>query len=375
MEYLAPEKPLPLPAAPLPELKDPETIGDGEADGDYWGALSRVELSRYIARRGAELSSKAENSRQDRRRQLEIAGDWASEVPGAYADEIPGFEHTDAWSIVLDALQFERQELHRGLTSAHWPDALWSPECLGAQAAKEFDVLLTKRVKDLETLADERDDATRAALHALPVGVHLRQLLCDTRCAAGNLTAAAEALAGAVVKEQGADPLCPPMLFGWEGSLDCKYLRAQHCLRLGRLAVLGAVREVAAAEAFQSAGTALDLRKASLCREASRKAATAARRLLKDARKLYEEEISSLGRQQTLDLEEEWSLALRCGRLLTMELQSQAAALAGEVSEVFLQEAIDESIRLQADDAATQRLQRLLSSMRHVLTSKLKALA
>ncbi|CAJ1333033.1 unnamed protein product [Effrenium voratum] len=207
-----------------------------ELDGD-WGALSRVEISRYISRRSAGLALSAESSRQ--RRAAAAAREW-TEVPGAHADVIEGLEDAEAWKVALEAIAFERTHLRRG-TSNSWPDALWSPSCLSPEAAEDLEA----KICGFLTLEAGRLSQCKA----LPVAVLLRHLQCDCRAARGDLRGAAEALAGAVAQETGADPLRPPLLFGWEDSLSCDYLKAQHCARLARLAFLAAEAARETAEA------------------------------------------------------------------------------------------------------------------------------
>lgn len=364
------ETPVPN-AIVLPNLAEPPPLSsEVEPDGDCWGVLARVELSRYIAHRTTILSAIAEMSRLRRTQELEAVGSWAVEVPGAHADDVPGLEHTAAWATVLDALAFERQHLRRGQHFTQWPDVLWSPQCLGAVEAAEFESRLTNWIQAMEAQADSSDCKTRDAFKALPVSVLLRQLLADARCASGDLVGASKVLAGAVAKEAGADPLRPPLLIGWEDSLQCNYVKAQQCARLARVALL-------AVEAQPEYASDLPRREA-LQREAVAHAVSSARRLLKDARRLIEVELAeaeqhALRQRSALDLEEHWHLALRCSRLLVLEMQATAARLCKSHCEAqgFLRDAVNQTVILQADEAATPRLQRLLAALRQTLLRKL----
>lgn len=354
----------------LPILAEPPPLGNEvEPDGDCWGVLARVELSRYIAHRTTILSAIAEASRLRHAQELEAAGSWSVEVPGAHADDVPGLEHTAAWATVLEALTFERQHLRRGQHFTQWPDVLWSPQCLGPVEAAKFESRLTDWIQAMEAQVDSGDCKTRDALKALPVSVLLRQLLADARCASGDLLGASKILAGAVAREAGADPLRPPLLIGWEDSLQCNYVKAQQCARLARVALL-------AVEAQPENASNLSCREA-LQREVVAHAVSSARRLLKDARRLIEAELVAaeqhvLQQQSALDLEEHWHLALRCSRVLVLELQATAARLGKSHGDAqgFLRDAADQTVILQADEAATPRLQRLLAALRQRLLQK-----
>ena len=231
----------------------PQKLDDDDADGDCFGVLSRVELSRYIARKSAKLVrneidevTRLHNSQSVSEEDLggakKTATDLASlqDVPLDALGSIP-------WMILLDALAFEKEQLRRGFSN-QWPDALWSPACMDREAASEFERKLTNKIRDIEKAADAQD-SIRTSLETVPIAILLRQLLCDARIAVGNLSGAAEALFGAVIPEAGADPLQPPLLLVWGDSLNCNYLKAQQCLRLGRLAVMAAAESLAAAQA------------------------------------------------------------------------------------------------------------------------------
>eukprot|EP00438_Fugacium_kawagutii_P005725 Skav230029 [mRNA] locus=scaffold261:288206:289162:- [translate_table: standard] len=233
--------------------KPPEKPADDDVDGDATGVLCRVELSRYIARRGAILALESERSRCQHTEAFSSScesDDWTKEVPGTRAAEILSLKDTDAWKTVLDAISFERTHLRRGFSN-HWPDVLWSPACLDSESATALEIQLAEWIKDLEALADG-SDAIRNGLRTMPIAVLLRQLLCDFRIAIGDLKGAARALAGAVATESG-DPLRPPLLVGWEDSLSCDYLKAQQCFRLARLALLAVAESCAEAKAHHGA--------------------------------------------------------------------------------------------------------------------------
>ena len=185
-----------VPAPPALEANDLE-------DGDPLGVLSRVEISRYISRWSATHSSDSLHSS------------------------------------ILEAVSFEREHLRRGFSN-HWPDALWSPGCLSVEALEVFESRLTERIE-------------MGSKGVQPIQVLLRHLLCDALIALGDFKRAAKALAGAVATPSGADALRPPLLIGWEDSLDCNYLKAQHCFRLGRVALAAAAETVAAAQAATEA--------------------------------------------------------------------------------------------------------------------------
>lgn len=225
----------PLDFLPAP----PESLED-DADGDCFGVLSRVELSRYIARRSAILV------------RTQQSGQGASVESGSDRLEMSTesfcLKEVDIpWKVILDALSFERMQLRRGFSN-QWPDALWSPACLNREAVTELECKLTKCIREIEELADAQD-CVRSSLQAMPLGVLLRHLLCDARIAVGDLSCAAKALWGAVTPEAGADPLQPPLLIVWENCLNCNYLKAQQCLRFGRLAILAAAQSLVAAQA------------------------------------------------------------------------------------------------------------------------------
>ncbi|CAK9033083.1 unnamed protein product [Durusdinium trenchii] len=224
----------PLDFLPAP----PESLED-DADGDCFGVLSRVELSRYIARRSAILV------------RTQQSGQGASVESGSDRLEMSTesfcLKEVDIpWKVILDALSFERMQLRRGFSN-QWPDALWSPACLNREAVTELECKLTKCIREIEELADAQD-CVRSSLQAMPLGVLLRHLLCDARIAVGDLSCAAKALWGAVTPEAGADPLQPPLLIVWENCLNCNYLKAQQCLRFGRLAILAAAQSLVAAQ-------------------------------------------------------------------------------------------------------------------------------
>lgn len=374
IQYTQPAEPPAPDAIVLPKLSEPPPLGyEVEPDGDCWGVLARVELSRYIAHRTTILSAAAEQSRLRRTQELEVAGSWTTQVPGAHADDVPGLEHTAAWATVLEALAFERQHLRRGQHFTQWPDVLWSPQCLEKVEAAGFESRLTGWVQAMEAEAERSTGTTRDALKALPVSALLRQLLADTRCASGDFSGASKALAGAVAKEAGADPLRPPLLIGWEDSLQCNYVKAQQCARLARVALL-------AVEAQPEYAAEFPLREG-MQREAVAGAVSAARRLLKDARRLMDVELveaeqHALQQLSAMDLEEHWHLALRCSRLLVLEMQATAARLSNSRGEAkgFLREAMDQTVILQADEFATPRLQRLLAARRQKLVQKLSYL-
>ena len=151
----------------------PEKLIDDDGDGDSTGALCRVELSRYIARRSAMLAREAEISRRQHSEAFSAniceSDDWTTECPGAYAADTMSLKDTAAWTTVLDAISFERAHLRRG-SSNQWP--------------------VTDFITHLDALADG-SDAIRCGLHAMPIAVLLRQLLCDLRMATGDLRGAA----------------------------------------------------------------------------------------------------------------------------------------------------------------------------------------
>ena len=171
----------------------PEKLMDDDGDGDSTGALCRVELSRYIARRSAMLAREAEISRRQHSDAFSAniceSDDWTTECPGAHAADTMSLKDTAAWTTVLDAISFERAHLRRG-SSNQWPDALWSPACLSSEAASSLEVQFTNFITHLDALADG-SDAIRCGLHAMPIAVLLRQLLCDLRMATGDLRGAA----------------------------------------------------------------------------------------------------------------------------------------------------------------------------------------
>ncbi len=171
----------------------PEKLMDDDGDGDSTGALCRVELSRYIARRSAMLAREAEISRRQHSDAFSAniceSDDWTTECPGAHAADTMSLKDTAAWTTVLDAISFERAHLRRG-SSNQWPDALWSPACLSSEAASSLEVQVTNFITHLDALADG-SDAIRCGLHAMPIAVLLRQLLCDLRMATGDLRGAA----------------------------------------------------------------------------------------------------------------------------------------------------------------------------------------
>ena len=230
-----------------PEPPPVDTFSGDDEDGDYRGVLCRVELSRYIARKNAYLAALAETSRQQRQQTAMGDGDWQGEVPGAHAETMPGLEDASAWSLVVEALSFERRHLKRG-SSNGWPDAYWSPACLSClrpEALVQLDVALAQLLPHLDgPVCDEESS------RALPVPVFMRQLLSDVRLATGDLHGASAALAISKSAEpESADPLRPLLLIAWEDALDCDFLKAHHCFRLGRLAIVAARTELLAAQA------------------------------------------------------------------------------------------------------------------------------
>ena len=150
-----------------------------EDDGDCQGVLSRVELSRYIARKNAGLAALAETSRQQRLKFALGDGDWQGEVPGGHAGHdhpLPGLEDAAAWSLVLEAVAFERKHLKRG-SSNNWPDAFWSPACLcrlRPDALAQLDAELASLLPQLDASEGDGDDSS---FRALPASVFMRQLL------------------------------------------------------------------------------------------------------------------------------------------------------------------------------------------------------
>ena len=229
----------------LTEVAPLQTADGDDEDGDCHGVLCRVEMSRYIARKNARLAGLAETSRQARQRTA-LDGDW-HEVPGAHAAQLPGLEDAAAWEAVLEAVSFERKHLKRG-SSSNWPDSFWSPACLNTLRPDSVNQL------DEElSLVLPRFDASKCAedsFRALPAAVFMRQLLSDVRLARGNLHGAAVALAISKSAEpESADPLRPLLLIAWEDALDCNFLKAHHCFRLGRLAIVAAKAELVVAQA------------------------------------------------------------------------------------------------------------------------------
>ena len=84
----------------------------------------------------------------------------------------------------------------------------------------------------------------------LPPDPASRNALSDLRLALGNLHGAAVALAISKSAEpESADPLRPLLLIAWEDALDCDFLKAHHCFRLGRLAIISANAELLVAQA------------------------------------------------------------------------------------------------------------------------------
>jgi len=354
----------------------PEKLIDDDGDGDSTGALCRVEISRYIARRSAMLAREAEISRRQHSEVFSAniceSDDWTTECPGAYAADTMSLKDTAAWTTVLDAISFERAHLRRG-SSNQWPDALWSPACLSSEAASSLEVQVTDFITHLDALADG-SDAIRCGLHAMPIAVLLRQLLCDLRMATGDLRGAARALAGAVATESGSDPLRPPLLIGWEDSLSCNYLKAQQCYRLGRLALLAVAENSAAAKVAKEEAYTHELRQRREAQHAdlARGALLSARPLLRDAARLYKVELESTD-LKLLDKEEEWRLALQCCLLLTLQLEAEVCEMlespADEVKKI-LSKAIQLSVTVQACPAATARCQRLVFEVHRRLLDK-----
>ncbi|CAK9033075.1 Protein disulfide isomerase-like 2-1 [Durusdinium trenchii] len=344
----------PLDFLPAP----PESLED-DADGDCFGVLSRVELSRYIARRSAILV------------RTQQSGQGASVESGSDRLEMSTesfcLKEVDIpWKVILDALSFERMQLRRGFSN-QWPDALWSPACLNREAVTELECKLTKCIREIEELADAQD-CVRSSLQAMPLGVLLRHLLCDARIAVGDLSCAAKALWGAVTPEAGADPLQPPLLIVWENCLNCNYLKAQQCLRFGRLAILAAAQSLVAAQVAKVEAYTEELRHR---REAqhvdrARRALRSARSLLRDASRLYKAEMES-EKLHLLDHEDEWSLALQCGHLLALQLEAEASRMLEcppDEVKIILSTGIQLSNAIQASSAATARLQRLVFELR-----------
>jgi len=361
-----------LSSVPEPPPLNCSEGGVDDEDGDVHGVLSRVELSRYIARKNESLAALAEESRLQKQRAALGDGDWQGEVPGAHSDLNPGLEDAAAWRLVLEALSFERKHFKRG-SSNTWPDGFLSPACLSSRdELLQLDAELTSLLPRFDAMdAPVCEDSLRA----LPAAVFMRQLLSDLRLALGNLHGAAVALAISKSAEpESADPLRPLLLIAWEDALDCDFLKAHHCFRLGRLAIISANAELLVAQELRNASpTKLQLRRAADHETAAANAALAARRLLQDAHRLFEEQIALHGQeglhQKTLDMEEEWGISLRCGLLMTMLTQVQAFELLNRIDdkERTLSAAIKLSISLQAEREASPRLQRLLAKLRSEL--------
>eukprot|EP00439_Symbiodinium_sp_Y106_P060307 s322_g8.t3 len=250
-----------LSSVPEPPPLNCSEGGVDDEDGDVHGVLSRVELSRYIARKNESLAALAEESRLQKQRAALGDGDWQGEVPGAHSDLNPGLEDAAAWRLVLEALSFERKHFKRG-SSNTWPDGFLSPACLSSRdELLQLDAELTSLLPRFDAMdAPVCEDSLRA----LPAAVFMRQLLSDLRLALGNLHGAAVALAISKSAEpESADPLRPLLLIAWEDALDCDFLKAHHCFRLGRLAIISANAELLVAQELRNASpTKLQLRRA-----------------------------------------------------------------------------------------------------------------
>jgi hypothetical protein len=288
------------------------------------------------------------------------------------------------WTSVKELVAWERSVLRREFRAEMWPDALKSHAFYFQD--EEFEVKLRHWIEVFEKMASREEG--QVALRELPLSVLLRHMLSDIRVAHGDLTGASQVLLGAIaIHDDQAHPHRAPLLLGWEDAFDCRYVKAQQCLRFGRLAVLCSQKLEAEAKAESEAeeGAHGSLRRNQKT-ELARQGASHARRHLLEAMRLYSDELSEVDRYYATHSvssaadEGPWRLAISCAYVGAMLLLGEAYRLAGQTTEAAatLGEACMHTVALQEEADASPQLRRLLAGERaraHATLSAMEAFA
>eukprot|EP00927_Polykrikos_kofoidii_P050268 TRINITY_DN44183_c0_g1_i1.p1 TRINITY_DN44183_c0_g1~~TRINITY_DN44183_c0_g1_i1.p1 ORF type:complete len:532 (+),score=77.76 TRINITY_DN44183_c0_g1_i1:39-1598(+) len=393
-------------------------IGEGEEiDDDPWGLLLRSDLERYALFKGAHLRGRA------------AEGDASARTT---------LEEEKLLLAVTDAVEFERRVLRRTQRHRHWPDTILAAPGTPYANFDELKRGLVERIGRLDLWRPKDGHQINHALWILrewPLDVLLYQLLSDVFAGFGEADAAGRALLEAVGLPQ--PPPEPevaardfkhaglhrfPLLIGWEETIDCKYVKAQHCLRFSRFALCAILAEMGVEI---PAGELLHIRPADGCvaledrkpplrkwpdspvfgdfvgrtgfgpsfderlRKALEEKVSRARRHLVDARRMYEGELQDLVKLwqwQSKELEscwggggavlfgpqeyEEWNLILHCAHFAATALLAVAYRLSGALggsgadreAQTLLSEALRHGAELRKNPAACPRLRRLLAA-------------
>lgn len=347
----------------LAEDEDPE-INEGYSD-DWWGLAMRVDLERYIAYKNAQMRVAAEED----------------------ASIATIFENSSLWRIMSEISVWERSVLRRNRRGQIWPDTMLAPGALSRDQVEEVKLHIERWTFALEDLDDIGN--TRATLRWLPIHLALRQLVADALIAAGEnhearwellLVVGAASLDKKPEVRVGQAQYAPPRI-GWDDCCKCDLVKAQQCVRFGRLAVISAQEAAAMPDSQEYTPELCRIRDKQHHNTLSEEVASAIRHLT-DARKLYKAELlvlAKLSEQQASrpsgscvwGTHEMTSLrmAMRCGYLGATGLLAASYSLGGRTSQAHAtyDEAIRDSSVLLGDAGATPRLQRLLAAEREKL--------
>jgi hypothetical protein len=286
-------------------------------------------------------------------------------------------------------MSWERNNLRKHSRSQMWPETMLSPAVMNRDQVDE----LKHNVKQWTQALEDLDAApgSRMILKHVPVDFALQQLVADALVSSGEVKEAQWALllvVGAASPEKEPDVLvgqaqfAPPRV-GWDDRCYCDLVKAQQCMRFGRLAVISAQKLSRLPTGQEYTPELCKLRENQRQNALIQEIASGQRHLV-DARKLYKAELltlEKLGEEQDntpvgncLGASERRILrtALRCGHLGATGLLASIYAMGGKATQAqaTYEEALRESTSLLVEAAGMPLLRRLLTAEREKMQTE-----